>query len=78
MGIIYSKQAVKALERMDAPTKTRIRDGISKLPDGDIKKLKGYATSFRLRIGDWRILFEMTMKEIKVDAILPRGEAYKK
>jgi mRNA interferase RelE/StbE len=75
---IYSKQAEKAINGMDAATRARIKDGINKIPAGDIKKLKGYAATFRLRIGDWRILFEMTESGVTVKAILPRGEAYKK
>jgi mRNA interferase RelE/StbE len=75
---IYSKQAEKAIDGMDAPTKARIKDGINRIPAGDIKKLKGYVSTFRLRIGDWRVLFEMTESGVIVKAILPRGEAYKK
>ncbi|MCL2634642.1 MAG: type II toxin-antitoxin system RelE/ParE family toxin [Oscillospiraceae bacterium] len=78
MRIEYSKQAVKALGRIDSTTKQRIKTAIEKLPVGDIKSLKGYISSYRLRVGDWRVLFEMSIEEIKIDAILPRGEAYKK
>ena len=74
----FSKQAAKALNGMDKPMRGRILLGISKLPAGDVKKLKGYTATFRLRIGDWRILFEMTADEIQIDSVLPRGEAYKK
>ncbi len=62
---------------MDAQTRARIKDGVNKIPAGDIKKLKGYAATFRLRIGDWRILYEITENGITVKAILPRGDAYK-
>ena len=77
MDIIYSRQAVKAISRMDKPTKQRIVAGIYKLPVGDVKKLKGYSAAFRLRIGDYRVLFEMTAGEIRINDVLPRGDAYK-
>ena len=78
MNIIYSKQAEKALMRLDVPTRQRIGQGIHKLPDGDIKRLKGYTTLYRLRIGNWRILFTMIANNITIEDVLPRGDAYKK
>ena len=78
MKPIYSKQAAKALSGMDKLTKQRIKQGITGIPKGDIKKLKGYSAAFRLRIGDYRIIFEMSSTELFIHAILPRGEAYKK
>jgi mRNA interferase RelE/StbE len=72
----YSKQAKKALERLDIPTKQRIRTGINKLPAGDVVKFKSYEHLFRLRIGDWRIIFTMIADEIYIEDILPRGDAY--
>jgi len=76
--IELSKSAAKALETLDKPTKVRIVAGIRNLPAGDVKKLKGYTAAFRLRIGDYRIIFEMSAVAIYVSDILPRGEAYKK
>jgi mRNA interferase RelE/StbE len=77
MNITYAKQAAKALMRLDVPTRQRIRQGIEKLPEGDVKRLKGYTDLYRLRIGDWRILFIMIAGNISVEDVLPRGDAYK-
>lgn len=77
MNITYSKPAIKAIERMDSATKQRIRTAIQRIPAGDIKKLKGFTVAYRLRVGDWRILFDMGA-DITITNILPRGEAYKK
>ena len=77
MNFLYSKQAKKAIERLDVPTKRRIRIGINKLPTGDVKRLKGYTDLYRLRIGDWRITFVMTSSGIFIEDVLPRGSAYK-
>jgi len=76
--ITLSKRAAKGLQALDSTTQGRITTGIYKLPGGDIKKLKGYTAAFRLRVGDYRIIFEMTADEIYISEILPRGEAYKK
>jgi len=78
MEITLSRKAAKTLEALDKPLQARIVAGIYKLPAGDIKKLKGYTAAFRLRIGDYRVLFEMSADEIYISDILPRGEAYKK
>ena len=77
MNITYAKPATKALERMDVSTRHRMRAAINNLPTGDVKKLQGYAVAYRLRVGDYRVLFDMDT-QITVTNILPRGEAYKK
>jgi mRNA interferase RelE/StbE len=77
MNIRYSKDAQKAVARMDTQTKQRIKTAIERLPLGDIKKLSGFSAAYRLRVGNWRVLFDMT-DTIDINNILPRGEAYKK
>ena len=78
MTPVYSKQAAKVLNGMDRPTQQRIRQGVGKIPDGDIKPLKGSDGDYRLRIGDWRILFSYTDNDtVRVKKIAPRGEIYK-
>ena len=76
MQIEYSKQAVKAINRMDSFTKRRIKNAIEKLPSGDVKKLKGHTNSYRLRVGDYRVLYDIN-QNIEITNILPRGDAYK-
>ena len=78
MGVKFSKQATKAVNGMDRPTKQRIRAAIGGIPNGDIKPLKGCPGAYRLRVGDWRIIFEYVDDEtILIDKIAPRGEVYK-
>ncbi len=81
MDIQYSKRAIKAINSMDKPTKQRIRKAIEGLPKGDIKTLQGAENSYRLRGGDWRILFSYleteTGKGILIEKVAPRGEIYK-
>jgi len=73
-----SSQAVKAIQKMDAKTKQRIRKGILEIPDGDISILQGTDSTLRLRIGGWRVLFRwMSDEQILVQKISPRGDAYK-
>jgi len=78
MNTTYYKQAIKALERINSVDKQRIKQGINGIPKGDIKKLKGHTELYRLRIGDWRIVFSYPDSEtVLIERIAPRGEVYK-
>jgi mRNA interferase RelE/StbE len=61
MQVLVEKQAAKYLERLNEPVKGRIIDALEKLgnepPEGDIRKLQGQETAFRLRVGDFRGTF---------------------
>lgn len=77
--IQYSKQAVKAINGMDKPTKQRIKTAIDAIPNGDIKPLKGLPGSYRLRVGDWRIIFYyIDSNTVLIEQISPRGDVYKR
>ncbi|MBQ6558682.1 MAG: hypothetical protein IJL81_04855, partial [Clostridia bacterium] len=58
MIINYSKQAIKFLNKQTVDTKRRIVEAINKLPSGDIKKFKGTVNKYRLRVGDFRVIFD--------------------
>lgn len=75
--ISYSKRAVKFLKRQDVTTQKRIISAISKLPlEGDIKKLQGI-DGYRLRIGNFRVLFNINGIIIDIIDIGNRGQIYK-
>ena len=76
MKPIYSKRAAKAINKINNPYKQNIKEAIEKLPAGDIRKLQGYNIAYRLRVGDYRILFDMD-GYIEIIDVLPRGSAYK-
>ena len=73
-----TKTAIKSIKRLDKPMRDRILAGIKKLPLGDVKKLQGYEYFYRLRIGDYRIIYKFNGNTIIVSDVLPRGEAYKR
>lgn len=54
----------------------RITTAISSLPRGDVKKLQGTA-GFRLRIGDYRVIFDVDGNIIYINKIDNRGQIYK-
>jgi len=75
------KQAAKYLENLDAVMKHRISEALKDLaeepPSGDIVKLQG-EDGYRRRVGNYRILFDITETEIIVYKIAPRGQIYKR
>lgn len=78
MNITYSRASVKIINSMDKATKQRIKAGIEKIPMGDIKLMRGIPGTYRLRVGDWRILFSYPEDDtILIEKIGPRGGVYK-
>lgn len=76
MEFHYSKQAEKFLKRQDPVVRNRIRKAIHCLPSGDVKKLHG-RTGYRLRVGDFRIIFDKSGNIIYIERINNRGQIYK-
>lgn len=78
--IIFEKAAVKFLRKQDRKTQERLLKAINKLPDGtDIKKLVG-SSLYRLRIGNFRVLYSIDdfVKIISIENIDNRGDIYKR
>ena len=76
MQIKFMKQPVKFISRQDAPTRKRLISAINALPYGDIKKLQGRG-GYRLRVGDFRIIFDSDGNVILIIRIDSRGQIYK-
>ena len=76
MEIHYSKQAIKFLGKQEESIRMRIKHAIMKLPAGDVKKLTGHPY-YRLRVGDFRVLFTQDGHIIAVSKIDNRGQVYK-
>lgn len=80
--LIYHKDAVKFLAKQEKVAQERIAQGMKGLlvipPNGDIKTMKGRQGLYRLRIGSYRILFEIQHKEkiVYIQAIDFRGGIY--
>ncbi|MCB1022032.1 MAG: type II toxin-antitoxin system RelE/ParE family toxin [Bryobacterales bacterium] len=73
-----ARSAAKQLAALDAVARKRVRACIDRLPEGDVKKLKGQGALFRARAGDMRVLFQIdsSTQLIQVTAVLPRDKAY--
>ncbi|WP_286080670.1 type II toxin-antitoxin system RelE family toxin [Parablautia intestinalis] len=76
MEINYSKQSEKFLKKQTREIRDRIRNAIHNLPAGDVKKLQG-REGYRLRIGDYRVIFDRNGNIIYIERINNRGQVYK-
>ena len=80
--LIYHRDAVKFMAKQEKAVQERIAQGLKGLlvipPCGDIKTMKGRQGLYRLRIGTYRILFEIQHKEkiIYIQAINSRSGIY--
>ena len=81
--LTYHRDAVKFIAKQEKAVQERIAQGLKGLleipPSGDIKTMKGHQGLYRLRIGTYRIIFEILHKEkiIYIQAIDSRGGIYK-
>lgn len=79
MKIQIEKKAQKYLKNISKNDQIRILKAIYKLPAGDIKKMQGFEMTYRLRVGDYRIIYEKydDLLMIKIVKIGSRGDVYK-
>jgi mRNA interferase RelE/StbE len=80
--LTLSRETVKFVSKQEKSVQERIRKALLGLtlrpPVGDIKPMKGYTKRFRLRVGSYRVLFEINHEE-KMICILTvdnRGDVY--
>lgn len=81
--IIIKKKAKKFIDKLPKNERKRIALEIEQLPNGeDIKRLKGENNKglFRLRVGDYKIIYSVDNGELIVYVIDAgnRGEIYKR
>ena len=70
------------MRRLDQPIARRVRQAINRYAEtshGDVIPLRGRERQWRLRVGQWRILFtyDYAGGTITVLRVLPRGRAYR-
>jgi mRNA interferase RelE/StbE len=69
---------LKAIHKVDA---SRIADALERLQNnlsGDVKKLTNFIPAYRLRVGSYRVLFEIEEEtRVVIYRIIHRREAYR-
>ncbi len=81
MKIEIRKSAVKDLRSISEPNRTRLHRKIKELegfPDvPNIKRLTNFEPAYRLRVGDFRILFDVEEDRIVIGRVMHRKDAYR-
>jgi mRNA interferase RelE/StbE len=76
----FKPRAVKDIKALAVAVRRRVLAGIDRMSDdlkGDVKRLTNYSPEYRLRIGEYRILFEVEMGTVIVYRVLHRREAFR-
>lgn len=80
--VIFEKSAKKFIKKQQPEQQKRLLKSINGLPEnGDILKMQGYKSLYRLRVGSYRILFKIDndgkYTVVTVTDIDNRGQVYK-
>ncbi|MDD2600596.1 MAG: type II toxin-antitoxin system RelE/ParE family toxin [Kiritimatiellae bacterium] len=80
MKIKIRKSAIKDLKKIDHEARDRLHEKIHSLanfPDiPNIKKLTNFEPAYRMRVGDYRILFDVDDDVIEIGRVLHRKNSY--
>jgi mRNA interferase RelE/StbE len=77
--IEFRPRALRDIKRLSPEVARRIENKLDLLRqdmNGDVKRLVHYTPGWRLRVGDWRVLFEPRGAMLVVHRIVHRSEAY--
>lgn len=78
--IEFDKRAIKFISKQPKPQRERLFRAISILPlSGDIKAMQGHPGYFRLRVGDYRVIYTVdnNVLIVRVIEVGNRGDIYK-
>ncbi len=76
----FKPRAVKDIENLSSRMQTKIIKNIEIMGHdltGDVKRLTNFTPEYRLRVGDYRVLFEIENERIVVYRIRHRREVYR-
>ena len=76
----FKPKADKDLDALQPDMAKRVIEKIARLRtnlEGDVKRLTNFSPEYRLRVGDYRVLFEVEGNSVIVYRIVHRREAYR-
>lgn len=77
--IQFKPKSVKDIESLPSRIQARVLVRIEEMSNdlkGDVRRLTNFTPEYRLRVGDYRVLFEIEGKTIIIYRIRHRREAY--
>ncbi len=83
MRIEWKKSAVKEAAKAPIATLLGSVEAVSRYAENpaaavDVKALRGHPNSFRVRKGDWRLVFTIADDVLGIIRIAPRGAVYRR
>ena len=78
--IDFKPKALKDLDSLQRDDARRVVERINRMRnnlEGDVKHLTNFTPEYRLRVGDFRVLFELAGNQITVYRIVNRRDAYR-
>jgi mRNA interferase RelE/StbE len=79
--VVLKPRAKKDLQRIAKPDAARVVEALERLEEnllGDVKRLTDFTPEYRLRVGDYRVLFEIEQtNRIVVHRVRHRRDAYR-
>ena len=76
----FKPRAAKDLKRLPPDQQDYVLEKVEALQNdlaGDVKRLTNFTPEYRLRVGDYRVLFEIEGPTVVVYRVLHRKDAYK-
>ncbi len=77
--IDFKPRAIKDLKALPKTQHARILERVDALQNdlaGDVKQLTGFTPEYRLRVGNYRVLFEVEGTKVVIYRVLHRKDAY--
>lgn len=77
--IEFKPRAIKDLQSLSQAVAQRIVEKIEAMRTdlvGDVKRLTNFTPEYRLRVGDYRVLFEIEADKIVIYRVKHRSDAY--
>ena len=78
--IDFKPKALKDLDSLQPDDSRRVIERIKRMRndlEGDVKHLTNFTPEYRLRVGDFRVLFELAGNQITVYRVVNRRAAYR-
>ena len=80
MKIEIRKSAIKDLKQISEPFKSKLHAKILELKQfphvSNIKKLTNFEPAYRMRVGNYRVLFDVTEDTVIIGRVLHRQKSY--
>lgn len=80
--LVYTQRAVKDIQKLDAPIKARLGKTLLRYKEAPLEHAEPLTDSklgsFRFRIGDYRVIFDIEGSDIVILRVGHRKEIYKR